>query len=567
MSSSAGCLGSEKAAWRDLVLPRWRANRYPKIRSAADEDQAYSKASPGVSNPINNLPVEILQRIFTCCAKPCPPDSDPFPEVYPEWITITYVSRHWRAVALNHRSLWGSITPNLSRDWLRALIVRSEPAPVDADLRVGQETVKRIRLCTDDVIGALAGCTRLRSLRLVGPRRDVSAVLDVLRTPTPIRSLTLSFWELGPPVRLPEGLFGGEAPLRHIHFTANRCIIAPPQLLRGVTHFTSGEQIPFPLLLDALRQMPALTHFTLQHCRAHWQETDAPCDLIIEMPHLTNLVVHADSPRFFVLLNEHLSLPKGAKRWLKLRVLAVAGWDRWARWFASLPPTIGAANGLNHAYLSGEAKEGTFRVWTGDTDSACEDAEFCFDMYWYESPPDPPPDPCLTSLASPIFHLPVLCDMLGASRARNLTLEGHSELPNSFWWELLQRLQAVEQLEIHSDAANALYSAWDGIDAPVVLPALQSVRLVQTKMATTATSTAAKTTMEPQPHGTAGRGSLISRLILSRFSKPQHHAHAVPITYRTANGPSSDPEPPAIRAETALGLIKLLHGGIGHWGA
>ncbi|KAH9055328.1 hypothetical protein EDB87DRAFT_1688347 [Lactarius vividus] len=563
MSSSAGCLGSEKAAWR--VLPRWRANRYPKIHSAVDEDQASSTVSPGVSNPMNDLPVEILQRIFTCCAEPRPPDDNPFLGVYPEWIAITYVSRHWRAVALNHRSLWGSITPNLSPDWLRALIVRSEPAPVDAELRVGQETVKRIFLCIDEVIGALAGCTRLRSLRLVGARRDVSAVLDALRTPTPIRSLTLSLWEPGPPVRLPEGLFGGEAPLRYIHFTADRCIVAPSQLLRGVTHFTSGEQIPLLLLLNALRQMPALTHFTLQNCRAQWQETDAPRDLVIEMPHLTDLVVHADSPRFFALLNEHLSLPNGAKRWLELHALAVAGWGRWAHWFATLVATIEAANGLKHAYLSGGAKEGTFRVWTGDMDH-CEDAEFCFNMYWYGSPTNPP-DPGPTGLASPIFHLPVLCDILGASRVRNLELEGLSELPNSLWWELLQKLQAVEQLEIHSGTADALYSAWDDVDAPSALPALQRVRFVRTETATTATSIAAKTTVEPepQPHGTAVRGSFISRIIPSRSPRPESPVHMVPITYRTAKGPSPDSEPLAIRTKTALGLIKLLHGGVGQW--
>ncbi|KAH9046745.1 hypothetical protein EDB84DRAFT_1558096 [Lactarius hengduanensis] len=523
MSSNAGVQVPRKLRGESFL-----AGEPVDIPKSADEDQASSTVLPGVSNPMNDLPVEILQHIFTCCAEPRSPDSNPFPEVYPEWIAITYVSRHWRAVALNHRSLWGLITPNLLPDWLRALIVRSEPAPVDANLRVGQETVKRICLCIDEVIGALAGCTRLRSLRLVGPRRDVSAVLDVL-------------------LRLPEGLFGGEAPLRYIHFTANRCIVAPSQLLRGVTHFTSGEQIPLLLLLNALHQMPMLTHFTLQYCRAQWQETDAPCDLVIEMPHLTNLVVHADSPRFFVLLNEHLSLPKGAKRWLELHALAIAGWSRWARWFATLPPIIEAANGLKHAYLSGGAKEGTFRVWTGDMDSVCEDAEFCFDMYWYGSPTNPP-DPYPT----------------GASRVRNLELEGHSELPHSLWWELLQKLQAVEQLEIHSSAANALYSAWDDVDAPTVLPALQRVRFVRTEKATTATSIATKTTVEPQLHGTAVRGSFISRIMPSRSPRPEPPAHTAPITYRTAKGPSSDSEPLAIHAETALGLIKLLHGGVAH---
>jgi hypothetical protein len=130
------------------------------------------------------------------------------------------------------------------------------------------------------------------------PAEDVCSVcviLDALRTPTP------SLCPFGKPVpsHAPRGC---EAPIRHIHLTADRCIVSPPQLLWGVS------------FNDALRQVPALTHFTLQHCRAHWQETDAPPDLIVEMPHLTNFVVHADSPRFVTLLNDHLSLPKGAKR-------------------------------------------------------------------------------------------------------------------------------------------------------------------------------------------------------------------------------------------------------------
>ena len=577
---SGGRLGPEKAAWRGLVLPRWRAslslktyacpwNRlvwsnnlsFPR-HTTGDEDQACS-TEPEVSTSINDLPVEILQQIFAYCAEPRLPNDTPFLQVYPEWIAITYVSRYWRAVALNHRCLWGSVTPNLSPDWLKVLLMRSEPAPVDAELRVGQVTVKRICLCIDEVIGVLAGCTRLRSLRLVGPRRDVCAVLDALRTPTPLRSFTLSLWEPGPPVILPEGLFGGEAPIRSIHFTADRCIVAPPHLLRGVTHFTSGEQISLPDLLDALRLMPALTHFTLQYCSARWLETDVPRDLVVDMPHLTNLAVRADSPRFFVLLHEHLSLPKGAKRRLVLHTYAVAGWDRWARWFATLPSIIEAANGLQYAYLSVGAKEGAFRVWTG-IDPVCEDAEFYFDMYWYGSPTNPP-DPYLPSLSSPMFHLPALCDMLGAStRVRNLELEGHSELPNSFWWELLQKLQAVEKLEVHSGAVRALYTAWNDVDAPAVLPALQRVRLVRTETATTATRT---TAMQPQRHATALRGSLISRIMPSRPPRSKLPTNAIPVTHKTADGDSSASEPPVIRAETASGLIKLLHGGVGQCGA
>ena len=222
-------------------------------------------------HPIHHLPVEILQKIFTYVAEPRLPDDEPFLQVYPEWIAITYVCRHWRAIALSHHTLWGTITPNLSFTWLKILMARSETAQVDVELRVGQQFIKRMCLSVDEAIALLSDCTRMRSLRPLGPHRDVGAVLEALRrcTTTPVHSLTLSLWESGPPVFLSEDLFGGRAPVRQIHFTADRCIVAPRWLLRGITRFTSGEQILLLDLLDALRQMPALAHFAVQHCSAH----------------------------------------------------------------------------------------------------------------------------------------------------------------------------------------------------------------------------------------------------------------------------------------------------------
>ena len=44
----------------------------------------------------------------------------------------------------------------------------------------------------DEAIALLSGCTRMRSLRLRCPRRDVCAILDALRMTTPIPSLALS---------------------------------------------------------------------------------------------------------------------------------------------------------------------------------------------------------------------------------------------------------------------------------------------------------------------------------------------------------------------------------------
>lgn len=516
-------------------------------------------------HPIYHLPVEILQRIFTCFAEPRSRDNDPFLQVYPEWIAITYVCRHWRAVALNHHSLWGSITPNLSPAWLKVLMARSDPAQVDAELRVGPVTVKRICLCVDEAIALLSDCTRLGTLRLVGPRRDVCAVLDALRIATPIRSLALSLWEPGPPVVLSEDLFGGQAPIRRINFAADRCIVPPRWLMRGVTHFTSGEQIPLLDLLDALRHMPALTHFTLQHCRAFWDDTNAPRDSLIELPHLEELLVHADSPRYFALLNQRLALPRSAKRRLELRTLAVSGWDRWLHWFTALLPIIEAANGLQHVYLCGGAKEGTFRTWTGDAATPFEDAELGLEMYWYGSPTTP----MELHFTSPIFHLGALCDLLGATkRGRFLVLEGdpaRAELPASCWWRLLEKLPAVEKLELHPNAVKALYSAWDDVGAPVLLPALQTVQLVR---AGTATSSVAMTTIvEPRTHVATARKGIVSRIVPAKVVRPDSRPRTVawvPGAYRADDTLPLVVQLTGIPPENSLeGLVTLMQGGVG----
>ena len=504
---------------------------------------------------IHQLPVELLQKIFTCLAEPRLPDHDPFMQIYPEWIAITYVCRYWRAVALDHHSLWGTITPNLSLSWLKVLMARSEPAQVDIELRVGHVSLKRMYLCVDDAIALLSGCTRIRSLRLLGSRGDVCSVLDALRTATPIHSLSLSLWEPGPPVLLPDDLFGGQAPIRHIHFTADRCIVAPRWLLRGITHFTSGEQIPLLDLVDALRQMPALAQFTLQHCRAHWEDVGAPREPLIEMPHLRDFSVHADSPRYFTLLNQRLALPRGAKRRLELRTLAVAGWQRWQRWFAALLPIIEAANGLQHVYLSGGAREGTFRMWTGDMATAYEDAELFFEVYWYGSPTttmDQQP------LISPIFHLGGLCDILGATRrGRRLVLEGdstpsRSELPALCWWRLFEQLPAVEKLELHANVVKALYAAWEEVGAPAVLPALQQIQFVS--------AGAAMTIVEPRPFVAPTRKGIISRIVPSKAARNPAPAivSVVPNTNANDDVPQSAVQ---VHDEKSLeGLITLLQG-------
>jgi len=378
---------------------------------------------------------------------------------------------------------------------------------------------------------------------------------------TPIHSLALSLWEPGPPVFLPENLFGGQALIRKIHFNADRCIVAPPWLLRNITHFTSGEQIPLSSLLNALRQMPALAHFTLQHCRASWEDTNAWREPLVELPHLKNFSVKANSPRYFALLNQRLLLPRGAKRRLELRTLAIAGWGRWLRWFGALLPIIEAANGLQHVYLSGGAKEGTFRMWTGDVFTTFDDAEFSFEMYWYGSPTMV----TMERLTSPIFHLGGLCDLLGATKhgLRLVLEEGpmptHVELPAFCWWMLLEKVPAIEKLELQASLVKALHIAWEEVGAPAVLPALQQIHVVPTDSATTVVA-------RRLPVARPIRKGFISRIVPTKVGRrpnsPPRALVSDPITNGTGDVPLPVDQFPGIHDEkSSERLIRLLQGG------
>ena len=509
---------------------------------------------------IHQLPFEILQKIFTCVAGPRLPDTGHSLQVYPEWIAISYVCRHWRAAALDHHLLWGTITPNLSLPWIKTLMARSEPAQVDVDLRVGQVSTKQMFLSVDDAIALLSGCTRVHTLRLLGPRSDICAVLDALRLTTPIHSLTLSLWGSGPPVFISEDLFGGQAPIRRISFTANSYIVAPHWLLRGITHFTSEEQILLPDLLDALRQMPALTHFTIAHCRAHWEDTDASREPLIELTHLEEFLVDADSPHYFALLNQRLALPRNVKRQLKLCALAIIKWDPWLRWFDALLPVIEAANGLQHVSLSGGVRMGTFRLRSRNIATTYGDSEFSFEMYWKGSPSKTLVDQHRYYL-SPIFHLGRLCDLLGATNCvRTLILEGDPmptcvELPTFCWWKLLEKLPAVEELVLHANVTKVLCAAWEEDGAPAVLPASQRIHVVPD----------ISTTIEERHVTPTIRKSLISRIVPSIVAKRPDS-----LTHTVVSVPSTNVPDGVVLSSTDLFdenlldvLVKLLQGGSG----
>ncbi|KAI9464292.1 hypothetical protein F5148DRAFT_953310, partial [Russula earlei] len=164
----------------------------------------------------HQLPIELLQAIFLQLAELNASDvvdrlSTTRPPLRPRWIAVTHVCRQWRFAALGLHQLWSLITPSLSISWARAMMERSAPLPVRVDIRVSTSS-------PDGGLHPLAAsellfvASRIRTLRLVGLRADILRVLDHLRSPSPLEALTLSIYDSGPPVDLPETLFGSKAP-------------------------------------------------------------------------------------------------------------------------------------------------------------------------------------------------------------------------------------------------------------------------------------------------------------------------------------------------------------------
>ena len=156
---------------------------------------------------------------------------------------------------------------------------RSNPSLIDVTLRMIYLSDGISGLRSDVLFALFAECTRLRSLHIIGETSIVCELLDTLHSATLVRSLCLDIADRRPVtlVELPDDLFGGQAPIRELSFiTEANYILVSRWLLRGITYFTSNQQIPLQDLLDTLGQMPVLHSFTLERCVPSWRYIDAP---------------------------------------------------------------------------------------------------------------------------------------------------------------------------------------------------------------------------------------------------------------------------------------------------
>lgn len=112
---------------------------------------------------ISRLSTEILETIFIYCARgdlDCPA----LTAGMPSWINISYVSRHWRNVALNCPILWSYLGVTSER-WMEEFLARSNQVPLKLHVNTNHSSkVARASLRLLD--RAMKNAERIQELRL-----------------------------------------------------------------------------------------------------------------------------------------------------------------------------------------------------------------------------------------------------------------------------------------------------------------------------------------------------------------------------------------------------------------
>ena len=354
---------------------------------------------PNANNPAVALPVEILHTIFVFCAGL--DDEDPngrymdtfevtsysgtrYPRYPPYWISITYVCQRWRAVSVNFKKLWSTITPNLSPGWITAFLQRSAHVPKYVDIDAGPPspplsssssstkphkrrrfgmststmttTKKNKRLLSSSSSSPPVGkpplmalpseaveelfshASRIEGLHLEGTTVDVVRALASLGGPMPLLSclclgthdeFEYPHFDSGigdgredPSLVLSETLFGASAPrLRRLHFRSGLHLTLPSWVFRDLTEFSVSCSFCVKRLFSALGQMPRLEVLRVLPVR---QYSSLPHSDEVTMPvtlkHLSLLVFEDSYLELLIALLSCISMPPTVRRHIKLQL-------------------------------------------------------------------------------------------------------------------------------------------------------------------------------------------------------------------------------------------------------
>jgi F-box-like len=264
--------------------------------------------------PISHLPPEILSKIFSYCASESTDHKHPL-----DWIRVSHVSRHWRAVALTSPNLWGAIVFSRPK-WVEEMIKRSKMASLAIKADLTWVTPKIL----ESVTIALRHSSRIHELALIAS----STTLDKLFDNTPINLPKLYSLSLAVPRKerfgipfgyiLPETVLYGDFPyLRRLELT--KCNISwDSTLLSGLTHLkicdiASVARSTTSQVLDALERMAALEVLDLHEALPLPDEAvlPSPVDRVVTLPRLSHVSISSSVPECANLLRR-ITIPDTA---------------------------------------------------------------------------------------------------------------------------------------------------------------------------------------------------------------------------------------------------------------
>ncbi|KAG5647807.1 hypothetical protein DXG03_007729 [Asterophora parasitica] len=311
------------------------------------------KSRRNILAPISRLPPEMLAKVFSFRAAESVESSNPL-----EWIRVSHVSRHWRAIALDSPSLWGNLVFTRPK-WSEEMLKRSKMASliVKADLTcITPRIFEAVRL-------ALLHGPRIHDLQLRAAsatiERLLSRDLELFEAPM-IHSLSLSVPRItrfgsDEGFTIPSTILSGETPyLRRLDL--DKCNISwESALLQGLTHLkihdvTTAARPTTQQLVDALERMPRLEVLDFRDALPLSPETatsDAlPEGRIIDLPVLNHLAIVSTVPECSNLIR-HISVPTGARVHLSCSGTETSGSD-----FSGIMKVV--SNPRSSSYLTSE---------------------------------------------------------------------------------------------------------------------------------------------------------------------------------------------------------------------
>lgn len=229
----------------------------------ADEHARGLRSQRNSLLPICQLPNEVLSLIFlSCVTKPTSPVHylSYIKRPLPEWLAVTQVCRHWRAVALSCTAMWTAPDfriPSLARE----MLLRAKAAPLQIHAYMSNRFPKHEALRE-----ALQHMDRIEELHITASQlRDLFA--DLERPAPMLCSLAIS--NTGDePFTLPESMLASDV-VRLRHLKLEHCSLNwETMTLRSLTSLTlyGDPRTAQPFLQDflhALKRMQALQRLKL----------------------------------------------------------------------------------------------------------------------------------------------------------------------------------------------------------------------------------------------------------------------------------------------------------------